>query len=512
MSSTHTRHKRNFFSTQISAALLLSVLGASIVFAFASTLPSASFSSSELRFSELSEKGFQIVPASCPSSPDYPDSGSDCAPPVGGDCELSSSDYSILEGESTTLYWKASREGLSVSNMISGIGSVGLEGSQSVSPTETTTYTLTSTRNSGGLFAVCNATITVAPDPSFCRGSASPSGIESGQSSTLQWHPANYQGNSLTVTPSPDSVDCPYWRLGTCTASASPETTTTYQISGTYVYTNPQGQLAEAPYSCTATVTVCSSGQVWNGTQCVSNTPVVTGYPVSNPNQCIVGQAYTIAVNYPGGGSAQVYYMIDWGDGSAQERSPASGFVTASNTHTAPHTYALDGQKTVSVKAVTSTGQETGWTPYTFTCDGSCVEQYYCSGNTRYHRYDSGGQCVNDNLGACQWGCLSGQCLPPPESEVDIWVAPALVRPGNTTLAQWTATDVDSCTVSEDNSEIDDSWSGAEIGCGGGSCASSHQSSEITRRTKYTLTCVGLDDETYTDTATVNIVPVWIEN
>ncbi len=120
-------------------------------------------------------------------------------------------------------------------------------------------------------------------------------------------------------------------------------------------------------------------------------------------------------------------------------------------------------------------------------------------------------QCVDSFSATCAWGCINGQCLPAPEGLLSIRALPSLVRSGEVTTVTWTAEDVQSCTIDENNPNINDAWSGATIGCADGVCSGSHESGSIAQQTRYTLRCTGLDDEMYTDTATVNILPVFKE-
>lgn len=79
---------------------------------------------------------------------------------------------------------------------------------------------------------------------------------------------------------------------------------------------------------------------------------------------------------------------------------------------------------------------------------------------------------------------------------------PSVVRSGNTSVITWSAQNVDSCTVTEDNAEINDSWTGAN---------GSKTSGALTQQTIYTLRCTGVDGSQFTDSAKVNIIPVWEE-
>ena len=101
--------------------------------------------------------------------------------------------------------------------------------------------------------------------------------------------------------------------------------------------------------------------------------------------------------------------------------------------------------------------------------------------------------------------CSAGACLPPappPSPVATIRVSPALVRSGATTQVTWSSSHVSSCRVFENNSHINDAWTGA---------ADTKTSSPITQQTTYTLSCTGTDGSTLTQSATVRIVGIWKE-
>lgn len=128
-----------------------------------------------------------------------------------------------------------------------------------------------------------------------------------------------------------------------------------------------------------------------------------------------------------------------------------------------------------------------------------CTAQYFCSGNDQYFR---NAQCGESLIQACAWGCSGGGCLPPPPPQGNITASPSVVRSGNASTISWTTQNAESCTVTEDNPDISDAWGGPN---------GSQASSGLAQQTVYTLTCIGLDGSTFTDTAKVNIIPVWEE-
>lgn len=94
----------------------------------------------------------------------------------------------ILAGESATLLW-ATQNADSVT--ITGLGTVDASGSRVVSPSETTTYTVTATNRFGS--ATCNVRVQVTPGqmPRILSFVAAPREINKGQATTLTWNVEN---------------------------------------------------------------------------------------------------------------------------------------------------------------------------------------------------------------------------------------------------------------------------------------------------------------------------------
>ena len=132
-------------------------------------------------------------------------------------------------------------------------------------------------------------------------------------------------------------------------------------------------------------------------------------------------------------------------------------------------------------------------------CLGACTPQYFCFGNNLHFRSS---QCADTFIQACAYGCSAGACNIAPAGTLDIQVSPSVVRIGDPTTVSWTSSGMEACSVTEDSPEFNDAWSGV---------TGSQGSSDITQRTVYTLTCRDEDDNVYTDTATVNVLPVFEE-
>ena len=129
------------------------------------------------------------------------------------------SPMTIVNGQSSTLSWQT--EGAD-SVEISGIGAVAQSGSQSVSPTQTTTYVLTARNSFGQATAQVSVQVNPAPMARVVRFSAAPVEIVAGEQSTLVWQVEN--ADSVNIT-----------GLGqvalTGSANVTPAATTTYTLT-----------------------------------------------------------------------------------------------------------------------------------------------------------------------------------------------------------------------------------------------------------------------------------------
>ncbi|MGH7800098.1 MAG: CHAT domain-containing protein [Thermodesulfobacteriota bacterium] len=137
----------------------------------------------------------------------------------------------IKKGEVSTLRWNTSN---AKEVEISGIGKVSLSGSNTVSPTETTTYTIIA-RNKEGRTVEREVTIQVIVfivlDPEILKFDAKPSTIKRGEPSILSWKTLNAKEVTIgakEVGPS-GSIE------------VDPEETTTY----TLIATNEEGKTVE---------------------------------------------------------------------------------------------------------------------------------------------------------------------------------------------------------------------------------------------------------------------------
>ena len=103
----------------------------------------------------------------------------------------------IAAGQPVTLSWKTAHANTA---NIGGIGNVALNGSLTVSPTQTTTYTLTARNNVNDVTSTVTVTVgsTSGSGVQLSSCTASPANISAGQSSTLSWTSTNADTVSIS--------------------------------------------------------------------------------------------------------------------------------------------------------------------------------------------------------------------------------------------------------------------------------------------------------------------------
>lgn len=126
-------------------------------------------------------------------------------------------------------------------------------------------------------------------------------------------------------------------------------------------------------------------------------------------------------------------------------------------------------------------------------CTGDVIQSGYCS--TQGMICSAGACIVPSPPGASAFGSFTGH----------LTAKPALVHVGDTTKVYWNISNAvdSSCSVVGTNG---DSWTGSAFSGSGGKTTS-----VINSQTIYTLSCTGVDHSVFTETATVNIIPVFQE-
>ncbi|OGD70403.1 hypothetical protein A3I18_02770 [Candidatus Campbellbacteria bacterium RIFCSPLOWO2_02_FULL_35_11] len=232
-------------------------------------------------------------------------------------CTMTASPTNINVGNSSTLSWSSSNATSAVIDH--GIGSVSVDGSRSVSPTQTTTYRGTFTGSGGTV--VCQATVTVVlPPPPSCASSISPASINPGGSATLSW---------LSTNTSSASINQGIGNVPTSgSRTVSPSQTTVYTIT----FTGPGG------------VTSCQE------TLIVNNTPPPqppTCTMSANPTTIGVGGSSTLSWTSNNATSA----VINNGVGSV----PTNSFAVVAPNQTTTYTGTFTGPGGTAVCQATVT-------------------------------------------------------------------------------------------------------------------------------------------------------------
>ena len=138
---------------------------------------------------------------------------------------INASATTITKGESVTLTW--SSDNTISCSIDTGIGTVNSNGSESVTPSETTTYTITAKGRFSSKTAAVTITVYERPTVTF---SVDKSAIEKGSSATLSWN--SEHATSCSIEPATGSTGL------SGTLSVTPAVTTTYTITASNTHTS----------------------------------------------------------------------------------------------------------------------------------------------------------------------------------------------------------------------------------------------------------------------------------
>jgi PKD repeat protein len=238
---------------------------------------------------------------------------------IGGGCitSFTASPTTVPSGSPSTLSWTTAGGSVTSVNIDNGVGSKPANGSANVSPTSTTTYTLSafSTANSAPPSKQVTVTVGGSPAPT-ATFSASPTSITAGQSSTLTWTSTNATSVSIDNGVGSQAVNG--------SVSVSPASTTTYTLTAN----GPGGTITK-----TATVTVTQ--------------PAPTATFSASPTSINAGQSSTLTWSTTNATSI----TIDNGVGS----KPASGTASVSPASTTTYTLTATGLGGTITKTATVT-------------------------------------------------------------------------------------------------------------------------------------------------------------
>jgi len=227
----------------------------------------------------------------------------------------------IAPGQNSTLSWATNNAStVSINN---GVGSVAANGSVTVSPTQTTTYTLTAT-NSAGQSVTAPVTVTVSTGqiPQVVVFVANPQTIQPGTSTKLCWQVNNATAISIqpTVGSNLNANDC---------ATVSPSTTTTYTLTAT----NAAGQIQANTTVFVGAVTILS----FTSSPVVSTyagTPVTLSWTTANATTVVLVGADVNVANLPVNGTYTInpittgaYTLTAYGPGGQTVSDTITVFV-----------------------------------------------------------------------------------------------------------------------------------------------------------------------------------------
>jgi hypothetical protein len=206
---------------------------------------------------------------------------------------------SIVAGQTTTLSWNV--KGATTISIDQGIGTVPASGTHSVSPTKSTTYTMTATANNQSATATVDINITAMGSASVVSFTVTPNIINAGQPATLQWNTSG--ATSISIDNGIGEV------ASSGTQTVYPSVTTTYKLT----VSNSAGS-----NSTSATITVNST-----------NKPVISSFTAS-PNTIASGGSSTLQWNVNGATSVSIDNGV--------ENVPPAGTQLVSPTATTTYT------------------------------------------------------------------------------------------------------------------------------------------------------------------------------
>ena len=221
----------------------------------------------------------------------------------------------IAAGASSTLSWTTS--GANTISISPGIGTVTANGSTTVTPASTTSYTISATGTDGKtVTAVATVTVTGSAIPQIVTFVATPQSISPGQSTKICWQVNG--SSSISITPGVGNNLNP----NAC-ATVTPSATTTYTLTATNAVGQVQGNLtvnvgavqilsfqanpvtspaAGAPVTLSWT-TANATSVVLTGADIPPMTLPVNGSYTDNP---ITNETYTLTAYGPGGQTVSV--------------------------------------------------------------------------------------------------------------------------------------------------------------------------------------------------------------
>lgn len=408
---------------------------------------------------------------------------------TGALCGLVAERHDIAPGESTNLLWGTDDETFWLPawsythrlEMDNGIGILyngpgPASGAVPVTPSQTTTYTLTGTR--------CFTTTGACGDTQTCRttirvgGQRCPDG---------------------TPAPNNDPSQCPGGNKYSCNQNNQ----CVSDPNGQYTSSNCNNACAPAKFSCNSN-NQCVSDPNGQYTSSSCNNACGGGLPrfsCNTSNQCVLDPYGPYSNSSCGEGCGKCP------EGQVWVPDPDDKFGGKCEPIECPPGTILQGNRCVPIACPPGqikNAQGVCECPSTNPHCMNCTERYYCAGDNLRH-IDT--QCVDSFVRQCYAGCANNACLAFPPPDADFTVKPGLVRRNDFTNVAWSARHVTSCTVTGTNGD----GTGQNATGVWNTISGTKQSSPILGKTTYTLTCAGQDESTLTKSLDVNIIPDWVE-
>jgi len=352
----------------------------------------------------------------------------------------------------------------------------------------TKTFTARTQDSEGAYSAWVTETVSIgSPAPTAVltaeRGTDPVSSYREGDAAfTLRWSSSN-------------ATSCTGTNFSTGTGNPASGTATISSISADRTYTVTCSGSTNPPGTDAVTVTFTDNGG-----------PLTGSMSISGPTTGVEDVSYTFTFTATDPESDTIRYGIDWDPSTdIDEWVPTSGYVASGASRDSSTSWSTPGIKTFRALAEDSRGAQSGWKTHTITLSAACIPSNVCAddGNVR-------NSCTDELVQSCSFGCELSACLPPPDPAPsdggEFTAVPGIVQEGATSDLSWNIADTESCTVTENNPDIDDTWTGT---------AGEHTTSALFQRTTYTLVCDGLDEDSieddYTASVVVIVVPVFIE-
>ncbi len=324
-------------------------------------------------------------------------------------CDLDILPSTIYVGDTVQLVWNTDN---ATAVSIAGIGSVALDGSRTLSPTQSRSYTLTAT-GAGGV-AQCSKTVGVLPREQnypapTCTFDISPASITAGGATTMTWHTTN--ANAVSIE-----------NLGSVS------------VNGSMVVHPTQSR----NYILTAT----GNGGSVTCTDSVQVTPVQTTVRCDSftASHTSIGKGNATVLNWATTGATEVSISPSVGTVSLDGNKTVNLFQDTTFTLTARNGSITDTcQLSIDVtEDITTTNTST-------TTNTNVNNNYNTNVNNNYNTYSGGGGYIYRNFDSARCNSFT--------------VSDTRVEKGDTVTLKWRTTDADDVDINQGIGRVDDDGS-----------------------------------------------------